>query len=1276
MTARSGSRPAAWTGPAGVGPYLSALHRRWLAEPSGPAWRSSDASLVFADVSGFTQLAERLARQGKVGAEELTDILSSVFTELLEVAARYGGDCLKFGGDALLLHFDQPGHPRRAAAAADAMQGALAALRRQRSSAGVVRLGISMGVHTGPVLAFLVGESHRELVLVGPAVSRTLALEAAAGAGEVLVSDATAAGLDLDDVEEGPAGLRLRRAPAAAALRRSAVADGADPALGIPEVLRPHLDGVRRDGEHRLATVAFVKFAGTDELLEAGGPQAVADALHELVVVVQRACAEHGATFVGTDVDLGGGKVILASGVPSASPDDEDRLLLVGRAVVEETAGGRLSVRVGVHRGRVFAVDLGSPARRTFTVMGDAVNLAARVMGRAEPGQVVATQDVLDRRRSEFDLEALEPFTVKGKSEPVVAQVVGAALGRSRVAEGDRTPLIGRHHEVAMAREAFAAAHEGDGRILELTGEPGIGKSKLVAEISALDPDLSVLAFEAGRYSLATPYFALRRGLRAALGMTIDTPAAEVEAALREIIEASAPHLVPWTPLLGVPLGLELADTAQTVALDPAARRSTLHTAVIDLMTAALDGPTLLTIEDAHWLDAASCELLLALFAHIERRPWAVLVTRRPVEGGLDLSDTPSVTRLPLAPLDHAALVDLAGLTAGDAPLPPGALEELVERSGGNPLFLQELVVAAGRGSIAELPDSVEAVVASTIDTLPAADRTLLRHAAVLGGHVPLSVLGAMLDADAAELRAGVRRLSHFLVSQGGTARFRHILLRDVAYEGLSYRARRDLHDRAGTIIESASATPDQVAELLAIHFHRAGRFPASWRYARIAADRAMRNGASVEAAGFYETALEAARRVEEIGPVERAEVAEALGDAGDLSGRFERSAAAYLHARRLRVDGAERARICRKLGYLRDRQGRYGTAQRWFRRGLAEAARVDDPALASRLWAELTTATVSSRVRQGRHAKSGPLQEAAIKAAKESGDRAALANAYWVYDQLLVDQGRYGEATHSALAAEIYEDLGDHKGAASAYNEMGTTAYWLGRWDDAVACYERAIESDQKAGAIVYNAIYLNNIGEIRSDQGRWDQASRLLQEAYDLWTGGGWRIGSGWALSNLGRLSARQGRFDSSEEQLDRSRAIFEDIGAEALLLETEARRMELAVLVGDHATALGMADPLAERARRVPLVNVAILVQRLQGYAWAQAGHPDVGWEHLESCLASCRKSEAEYEAALTMEAMRRVGGLFGRRDLDGLAVETTATFERLGVVATPPVPLTTA
>ena len=1132
-----------------------------------------------------------------------------------------------------------------------------------------------MGVSSRGFHAFLVGSTHRELVLGGPGVSRTLELESAANRGEVRVDATTARVLDPHDVDEQSDGSFLLRRPPAVAVVEPAPREGASAAAGVPEIVRGHLDGTRNDGEHRIAAVGFLKFGGTDRLLEAEGPAAVEAALDALLLAVQEQCRAHEVTFVGTDVDGDGGKVILATGMPSAADDDEDRLLLAVQAVVGEAASLRLDVRAGLHRGRIFAVDLGSPNRRTFTVMGDAVNLAARVMGHATWSTVVATDDVLERRRTDFELEPLPPFVVKGKSAAIHAQVVGPPRGRHDTAAHVTMPLVGRHDEIAEIRDAFASAHRGEGRIVEVVGEPGIGKSKLVAAMTSLDHGLGTFVFEAGRYSLATPYFALRRGLRASMGMSLDTPADEVAVALGRIVRAVAPHLGPWMPLLGIPLGIELPDTPETAQLDAGTRQTTLHQAVADLMERLLPEPTLITIEDAHWLDHASGELLQSLFTDISRRPWAVLITRRPVRGGLELPEELGVERRTLAPLGREDLVQLAAAAAGTAILPPGVVDDLVDRSGGNPLFLQELVNATVSGSLTDVPETIEALVTATIDTLPVRDRSLLRHASILGSLVPLGILAAMVDEPLERVTLATRRLDHFLIEQhDGTLRFRHILLRDVAYEGLSFRVRRQMHDRAGEILEQSTAEPDALAELLSIHFDRAGRLDRSWHYSCVAGERAQRNGASVEAAAFYERALDAARHVDAVTGAAQADVAERLGDVWELGGRYERSIAAYRQARRLsHGDGLRRVRLCRKLGYVRDHEGRYEAAQRWFNRGLSELRILEPGPTHLGLRAELVTAKVSSQIRQGRHARSVPLIESAITDATTAGVAAPLAHAYFVYDQLLIDRGRYREARYSERAAAIYEELGDHRGAAASYNEMGTAAYWLGEWDAAVRSWERAIEADRKAGALVYNAIYLNNIGEVRSDQGRLTEAEVLLGQAHELWTAGGWRAGTGWALSNLGRLAARDGRFAEAHERLDEACAVLAGIGAEALLVETEARVMERLVLEGDHEAALAMVEDLRRRAEHVPVVSVIDLVDRLHGYARCRAGDPEAGRALVEASIAASRRRDATYDVALGLEALVRIEQVEGRPGVAARQQTLAELFAGLGVVATPPVPL---
>jgi tetratricopeptide (TPR) repeat protein len=584
---------------------------------------------------------------------------------------------------------------------------------------------------------------------------------------------------------------------------------------------------------------------------------------------------------------------------------------------------------------------------------------------------------------------------------------------------------------------------------------------------------------------------------------------------------------------------------------------------------------------------------------------------------------------------------------------------------------LQELLNATRRGDFDELPDTIEAVVATSIDTLPASDRSLLRHAAVLGGQFTLDVLAPMVEQPAACVSEDVGRLAHFLTPEAsGIVRFRHILLRDVAYEGLAYRARRALHHRAAMILEQSSNDGDALAELLSIHFHRAGRFRESWRYSRVAGERAQRNGAPIEAAAFFTTALEAGRRLDDLAVDSRADVAESLGDCLELGGRYERARAVYGQARRLSVDHpVRRARLCRKIGWVRDHEGRYTEAQRWFQRGLRELEGASVSSEVGGLRAELRTAAVSSALRQGRHARSVSMMELAIQEAEASGDRAALAHACFVLDQVLSDLGQLEDPANSRRAAAIYEELGDERGKAAANNEMGIAAYWHGRWDEAVSLWEVAREADRRAGVLVNNAIYLNNIGEIRSDQGRLDEAESLLEEARLLWAGAGWQIGAGWAMSNLGRVAARDRRLDEAGERLTAACDLLRSIGADALLLETDAREAERLVLAGDHESALRRTSELQRVATKLGLAHVSVLLDRLEGWARVQSGDLADGWAAWERSLGASRERGLDYEIAVTLDLMAKTAASLGRDDGEAMVTEAQAIFDRLGVIASP-------
>ena len=228
-------------------------------------------------------------------------------------------------------------------------------------------------------------------------------------------------------------------------------------------------------------TPAFIHFMGADELLAEEGPDALADALDFVLRSVQRAAYDHQVAFFETDIAPSGGKVMLMAGAPRSSGNDEERMLRAMRAVLD--AGSPLPLRIGVNWGRIFVGDFGPPYRRTYSVKGDSVNLAARLMAKAEPGQLLTTDDVLERSRTRFDALALEPFQAKGKAELVQAYVVGSPLGlKERSASA---PLVGREDELSVLTEALDMARHYEGRIVELVAEPGMGKSRLIEELRA-----------------------------------------------------------------------------------------------------------------------------------------------------------------------------------------------------------------------------------------------------------------------------------------------------------------------------------------------------------------------------------------------------------------------------------------------------------------------------------------------------------------------------------------------------------------------------------------------------------------------------------------------------------------------------------------------------------------------------------------------------------------------------------------------------------------------
>lgn len=1248
-------------------PYVPRLTVDWADRAPARTAQSIDGSLLFVDISGFTKMSERLARHGKVGAEEVTDAIGTCFEALLEIAYRAGGGLLKFGGDALLLLFTGDGHAERAAGSALGMQNRLAVVGRLDTSSGRVVLRMSAGVHTGTFESFLVGDSHRELLLAGAAISTLTDMEGAASAGQTVVSAATAARLPADLVgeEHGP-GLRLRR------VRRATVPDRdmtfppsnrhVDLAGFVPTAIRAHLLSGGEDPEHRQATVAFLHFDGTDELLEHEGPEYVAAALDELVTDVQRAADEHEVTFLGSDVDHDGGKIILVAGVPRAMGDDEERMFGTLRRIADGTR--RLDLRIGVHRGPIFAGDVGPRYRRTYTVMGDTVNLAARLMARAEPGQILATSAVLDRSRATFETEALEPFYVKGKRHPVEAFAVGAV--QRRVATGvANLPLVGRDHEIATFSEALDALRSGNGRAIELAGDPGIGKSRLIEELRARAGDLPTFVIACDPYEATTPYTPFWWLLHDVLGLPETAAPGEIEVRLRELVESRCPELLPWLPLLGTPLDVDIPDTDDTAALAPEFRRQRVHEVMAMFVDRALPSEVLVVLEDVHWMDEASASILQIIVENLESRAAVICMTRRNLETGFIAPELPHVHKLRPAPLTtEQASAALIGATE-DSPLRPHEVALLAERAAGNPLFLAELMQAASAtGDVGSLPDSIDAVITAQIDRLPTAQRRLLRYASVLGHTFRVDELEALLgDEVPPPDEATWRSLDTFLgFVAGDVVRFRHALLRDTAYEELPFRRRRELHARAGdAIVENLGDHPESEAELLSLHFFHAQRFNEAWKYARVAGIRARDKYANVEAAELLERAITAARRVPDLDSTEVAEIWEALGDVRERAGFYDRALAAYRNARRARAgDPVGEAGLLLKEAFIAESDGRYSQAIRVVRRGHRTLEGIDELE-AARARARLSAWYAAVRQAQGRSREAVAACHEAIDAAVAAGNLEAEAHARFILDWAYVELGESELATHSARALEIYEQLDDLDGQAGVLNNLGGFAYFEGRWDDAIGLYERGRDTRLRTGNAVMAALVSCNIGEVLTDQGRLDEAEACFRDAQRVFRAAGYSYGVATAAQHLGRIATRAGDVEAALTSLDDARAQFEVIGAAGDVEEVDVVRAQCYLVAGDPARALA----IVEATNREAGVRLAAL-ERIRGRALRAMDDIDGARRALELSLAEARSGDALYEIALTLDALVELDVLVG--DLataEQREVESAELYDRLGV-----------
>jgi class 3 adenylate cyclase/tetratricopeptide (TPR) repeat protein len=1256
--------PTPSTTAATLAPYLPRLVIDWLRETPEARSRAVDGTGVFADISGFTNLTEKLSRRGRVGAEEMGDTLNLIFGALLEPAYDLGAGLIKWGGDAVLLLFQGEDHAIRAAQAGAAMQRVMARIGRVKTGSGEVRLRMSIGMHSGALDFLLVGERFRELIVTGPGASAIARMETAAEAGEVVLSPSTAAavadaGGSIGEAK-GPGFLLVRPPtdqPDVDLVARTPT--GLDLSTALPRPLVEHVLAGDVAYEHRSIAVAFLEFSGVDEMRARSGLETVADAVGAVVDACQRAAEENDVTFLSSDIYPDGGKVILVAGAPRNTGDDAARVLNAARQVLDQSFA--LSVRAGVNIGRVFAGDYGPAYRRVYSVTGDCVNLAARLMAKAGPGELVASEAALGTSRTRFETVALEPFAVKGKSGLIEASLVGAPDAAWVPQTGNVLPLVGRAEELALLVDRWESARAGAGRQVEIVGEPGVGKSRLLRElvdVSAVRP----LWLDGNMYATRTPFEPFHRLFEQRVG--IDRSMPDAADRLRDLVAGLDPALLAWLPLIGIVADIPIPETDEVRALDDAARKERLEAATSAVLGALLRDPTLMVFNDVDFMDEASTDLLDRLAADGVDRPWLLVVTRRPTAEWRPRPG-PHVTTLQLAALGPEAADELLATALVDAVLPAHRMAELVERSGGNPLFLTELAAGLGRGVDADaVPDTVEGLIGARIDRMPPPARALLRTAAVLGVRVDRALLAEVVArTDRGPDLSLLDSLADLLEPVGDTLCFAHNLIRETAYAGLPFRQRRGLHSVAADILVGFGTAASQPA-LLSLHCYNAGRYEEALEYSTQAAKLARAQYAPTEAADNYRRAIGAGRRLP---AVQRdthrlGELWLTVGwvyhDLGDL----DAMALAGREARRLaRGDAVEEARAAEMVAVHRRMTGDYPGSLRWLSAGVRSLTDLDTPD-AHALRASLLERYARSRLSQGRLREAVAWADRAIEAARAGGDERGAASAIETRSVAASNAGSVVDLDEVAATIAIWERDDDLRRAARTHNVVGVLALNQNEWTRALRHYRASTEIYERINRPTDVALQMTNMAEILIFQGRLDDAENALSAALRLLRAAPDTTEHAFAVGQQGRVAMARGDNAAALELYGEARRVQEEIGDLYEVVILDAFIAETYQLAGDGEEAL---DRLADLRVRNRSVGATLdYMARVEGRALVLVGREDEGLAVLRAALDASRAGAALYDEWRLLVALVELGAA-GAEDRDALASLRPVLRDRLGL-----------
>ncbi|MBK8027118.1 MAG: tetratricopeptide repeat protein [Chloroflexi bacterium] len=1228
--------------------------------------RTTIGSALFADISGFTPITEKLRGSlgARLGAETLAAHLTQVYGALIAQVDRFGGAIISFAGDAITCWFEGEEAPLRAVFCSFALLDAMQAVDQiPLPNDETATIGLKVSIATGTARRFVAGAPTVQRIdaLAGSTIARMAAGEGAAERGDVIADVATMEGLvALATVREWREADGERFAVLAPAVDLTA-SPSAVPLPDVPPLtsltdsdlrpwLLPAVAGHFEAGlgeyltELRPAVALFVRFAGIDYDAD---PDAESK-LDEFVRLAQGVVTRYEGSVLQLTIGDKGSYLYAAFGAPYAHEDDAARAL---DAALEIRAGAEAlrsldPVQIGLSRGIMRTGAYGGETRRTYGVLGDEVNLAARLMARAAPGEILLSETLASARLDAFTLEALAPVQVKGKANPVGLFRLIGRNERTFEARFYTTPLVGREGELESVRAALQPILEGrHAGLIYVYGEPGMGKSRLAFEaqtrlqadapvtwLTGQTDQLNRAPLSAFRYFLR-PYFGQRREGDVQFNRQAFDDVFEGQLELSD--EANRADLTLYRSYLAGILGLVIPDSPYASADERTRIDSGIAAIKAWARAESRRRPLVIHLEDAQWLDAISIRAIQQLTYNMDTIPVALLLTSRYNDDATPYS-IPAVFGVPVHTLDLNRLTDQGGQAVAEAVLGGAVTDGLArlvrDRAEGNPFFIEQLALdLKERGALsqtdavwdirpaieAEVPSGVNSVLIARLDRLAVQVKAVVQTAAVLGREFDVQVLSRMLRENTQTYIQAAEGEAIWSALDALRYLFRHALLRDAAYQMQVHERLKSLHRLAAETIESLY--PDDTAQYDALldHWQGAGVPDKIIDYTMPVCER------MVEMTADFVRAEALLRRALEMGEVQRrAGLLRLLGDAAAAQGHYPEAQAHYDACLAIvGEDAQQRSRALNGLGSLQLRQGSYAQAAEFLTQALTVArGQQDDLGAAIALvnlgetafnqgdyetaLSHFTDSMVLYRTRDARNglvtalSKMGAvasirgdyatartyLQEC-LAVSRELGSRTGMSAALHNLGVTAMEEGDYQTARlywHECLA--LRRETGNRPASAATLGNMAILEHRQGNVDLAIRYAEDSLQTRREIGDRKGIANSLAIIGYLAYDLNEVDDSRRYFEECLQIQRDINERWGMATSLAYLGELALYQDDFVQAQDYLSQGLTIYRQIGLQAEIADGLLTQAPILQALGDTAAARALADEALTLSREI--------------------------------------------------------------------------------------------